>query len=298
MMTRWVWLAGLWLAAAAPPGVAPCVTAEGAGTSIDWTAGWITVTGRALLGDGTSAEAFARRAAQLDGYRNLSEALGGVAVTVNETLSETAASDTAVKTRLEGYVQGARVMAQRVEAGPPTELVLTMMAPLRGQRGLYQVVADRFDYQTAAPAPPPATDWTGLVLDARRPAGHDGEWPLLRPALFPTVTDRGGRLLYGPSHVPDDIRVQGGIVLYVDVAAEADQEALSAEQVPLGALAERVGERPLYLPATPVAGGDCTVYLSDDDRAKFAQLDSQTVLGRGRVLVLRRTVVKAAADQG
>lgn len=290
-MTRWLCAWGLCLLAAAEPGIAPCTTDEGAGTSIDWTAGWVTATGRALLGTETGAEAKARRAAQLDGYRNLAEALGGVAVTVNLTVREAAQAEPRIQTRLEGYVQGARVIAQRVEPGPPAELVLTLMAPLRGERGLYRVVSEQFETASAEPAGEPGT-WTGLVLDARRPAGYDGDWPLLRPALFPTVTDRDGNLLYGPGLVADEVRLERGSVVYVDVAAYDARDEVPAQEIPLGPWAERVGERPLYLAATPVAGGDCTVYVSDADRARFAQLDPETVLRHGKVLVLRRTVAR------
>jgi len=290
-MSRLLWCTGLWLLAAMEPSIAPCTTLEGAGTTIDWTGGWVTVTGRGLLGNEAGSEARARRVAQLDGYRNLTEALGGVAVTVNQTLREAAADSQAVKTRLDGFVQGARVIAQRVDPGPPAELVLTMMAPLRGDQGLYQVAAGSFEHQAAEQPAERDGQWTGLILDARRPEGYDGQWPLLRPALFPTITDHEGKLLYGPSNVPDDVRAAEGNALYVDIVLPRGAKAVSVEQIPLGALATRVGERPLCLQATPVAGGDCTVYLSNEDRARFAQLDPETVLSRGKVLVLRRTVV-------
>ena len=291
-MTRWICCAWLLLVAQAPPAsVTPCLTQEGSGTAIDWTGGWVTATGRAPIGEGNGAQVYARRAAQVDGYRNLAEALGGVAVTVNQDLRDLADGNKTIKTRLDEYVQGARTIAQRVDAGPPTEIVVTLMAPLRGEHGLNGVLVDQATYHQPEPARL-AGDWTGLVLDARRPPDHEGDWPLLRPALFPVITDAEGHALYGPERVGDEVRVKDGVALYIDVTVPAEEADLPAAEIPLGALSERVGERPLYLRATPVAGGDCTVYLSDSQRARFDELDPETVLAHGKVLILRRTVVK------
>ncbi len=273
-------------------GLTSCRTDDGARTVIDWTTGTLRVTGRGLMPEGESNRAKARRAAMLDGYRNLAEAAKGVTVTADLPLGGIVAEDKQVATQVEAYVKGAQVVDERIEPGPPRELVLTLMAALHGVKGLGLTVVDKV-VDDGPSGEERKCDATGIVVDARAPRGHQGDWPLLLPALFPTVTDFKGKTILSADEVDPERLRSFGCATYYDVAVPRGGEPPSADKVDLSAARGRIGSRPVIVQAWPVAGRNSTVYVDDEGAARLRQLAGTEILREGRVIILRRNVVPA-----
>ena len=249
---------------------------------MDWTYATIKVTGRGfppLQGTPGQKNLMAKRAAQLDGYRQLVEIVNGVQVS-SETIVENfvTKSDT-IKTSVKRVVKGAKPVgaARHLEDGT-VELDMTM--PVYGDKGLASALdfgnfvekesgkdlnmkpsgkppffmkiallpfrtdipfAD--NYQLAA-----ATGYTGLIVNA---SGLGVE-----PAMCPFIIG-GAKRVYPSNKIeldPDSI-VREGVTHYVTDLDEAKQDT------------QRVGSNPLIIEAKGVKPG-CDLILGEDSITK------------------------------
>lgn len=299
-MMRWLWV-GVLVALGAvgadrPSPLAPCQLTRGEKIEYDWTAGIIRVRGRAPWDGGDDrGRAMARRAAVVDGYRSIGEAIQGVCVTTDFLIRDVAAGDKTVKTKLEAFVQGARVVDEWVEEGTPKEIVVLLEAPLLGAAGLSGAVLQQGEPAPVQPPvdpPDPITPVTiavtGIVIDARPPVDRTDDFPLLTPALFPTVTDEMGAVLYGPELVAPEVLERLGGAHYYDVSLPAGADP--GGTVDLGEAVARIGDQPLWLRAMTVGGATSMLYLPDDAAARLRELRDTPIVREGRVIILRRNV--------
>lgn len=97
---------------------AVCVTAadvvsEGAGGGVNWTQGYIWADGYGVARDGVperQQRLLARRAAQVDAYRNLAEFVDGVRVNSNTLVKQMVLDSDVVRTKVDALVKGARMV--------------------------------------------------------------------------------------------------------------------------------------------------------------------------------------------
>ena len=272
---------------------------------LDWTEGALTVFGEAAAPDELVNPVRRRlagfRAAKVIAYRNLAEIIGEVHVDARTKVSMAVVTDDEVRTKVEQYVRGARVVhGSRQERDGLFRLALQL--DLRG-RFANAVLPDSTAARLLPPGEIPESDsllvfvppqpYTGVIVDARGTG--------LKPNLSPRIIDDSGRVIYSAEHVQRDYAVNVGVVGYdSDMPRAANSERLGAEAA-----------RPYVVSAVGVAGlygGDAVVSRDSGTRILMADMDGDFlaecrvvfVVGpqpaRDEIVWLDSTRVAAAVD--
>lgn len=186
---------------------------------INWEQGVIEVIGTGVppanARSAAQAKVMARRAAIVDGYRNLAEVIKGVQVDAESTVEMAMVQNDTIKTQVSAFVKGARVIKE--SQSPDGTYQVLMQVNLRGSDGLNGILTQGTKNPstpvTPLPTPTPAyvppaviQPFTGLVVDAR---GLE----VVR-ACNPKILDEGGREIYTPAHVDYNFQLQKGMVDY------------------------------------------------------------------------------------
>lgn len=229
------------------------------GGQIDWTDGLVTVTGTGVMPE-TGSQAQKRmmgyRAAIADAYRKLAEAVDGVRVDADTTVSNYVTSSDTVRTQVSGLIKGAQ--ATKTEYKPDGSVAVTLTLDLHGkQRSVASALtgkttpaaAPAVSSSPAQPAPagsapvgpapvgpaPVKEDYSGVILDA---SGLKAE-----PALNPRLLDESGAVLYPMPYAADpDAVLERGLATYAKSVDEAKT------------LKARIGKKPLILKVKAVSG--------------------------------------------
>ena len=112
--------------------MAASTSAFAAEASTNWEDGYITVEGYGVAPANArtagQARAMARRAAQLDAYRNIAEAVQGVNVDGETTVEEAMVTSDVIRTKVSALVKGARIVSEHAESDGSS--VVPVRAPL------------------------------------------------------------------------------------------------------------------------------------------------------------------------
>jgi hypothetical protein len=233
------------------------------GGSINWTDGLVTVTGTGIMPENGSLaqkRMMGYRAAIADAYRKLAEAVDGVRVDAETSISNYVTTSDVVRTQVSSLIKGAQ--AGKAVYNPDGSVQITLTLDLHGKnRSLASILVPAQQQAATAPAtttapavpvqpapavlasakPAPATpipvteDYTGVIIDAK---GLKAE-----PAMSPSLLDESGTELYLaaiPAN-PDEV-VERGIASYAKSVDEAKT------------LTSRVGKKPLVIKAKAVRG--------------------------------------------
>ncbi len=244
---------------------APAALAAGPGASVDWDKHLITARGQGApdltAPNPAAARIGAERAAELDAFRNLLEALKGVEIKSGQTVGQAMSQDPALRASVEGVVRGFRVTNRRYFNDGGVELTVEM--PLDGKVAQALLIPE-------VPQPTKAVNasgkeiGTGLVVVAKGLK--------LVPALAPRILDEQGHELYGPDFVEPGALRKNGIAGYLSSTQAAQGNA-------------RVGSSPLVVKAIRSEGSD--LVLSSADAARLT--DAQANLGflaEGKVIIV------------
>jgi len=107
--------------------------------SVDWTTGTIKVTGSGAppeKGSPAQKRLMAKRAAQVDGYRQLAEAIEGVHVDSETSVKDFVTESDVIKTRVQALVKGAVVVATRNMSDGSVEVDLCHRSARGTEKGL------------------------------------------------------------------------------------------------------------------------------------------------------------------
>ena len=244
---------------------------------IDWETGLIHVVGYGVPPQGAygaQAKLMARGAAKADAYRNAVEVLKGVRVDSQSYVRNYVMQSDEIRTSVDGFVQGARIIGVNQQADGMVEVILEL--PLGGQAGLSTllhrpVVSIRPDYLEAQipSLPSESSQYTGVIIDARNLQ--------LKPALYPQIFDTNGYLLYNSTMVEMDRPGFTTVVAY-------------ARSLELAGRIPRVGKNPLLLSAVSsvqVAGGEKTDLTLNSEAAKaFRELGQEIIKKAAVVFVI------------
>lgn len=266
----------------------------GAGV-INWTAGTLQVTGTGAIRPGAGLGAqrlMAQRAARVDAYRLLAEAVQGVQVFSESTVNDYTLANDKIRIQVQAAVRGAQQVGTTRYLSDGTVEVDVQM-PVFGRGSVAEAIQfgsalqEQFSYPFSSPVrylayqgynlvPIPATDktatsqtqkeplklaqqsaegvYTGLVIDATGLAAE--------PAMGPFVLGAGKRLHPDSSiGIDPEMIVKKGPLHYV----ESLEDALDAK--------ERIGDRPLVIQAKAAVGSPVhsDILLSQSSALKIMQ---------------------------
>lgn len=215
-----------------------------AASELDWQDGTITVVGTGVAPQNarTAAQAsmLARRAAMVDGYRQLAEAVQGVQVDAESTVEDLVITSDIVKTKVSALVKGAQVISERQVAGgyevtmkiamfgssnslaeavlPSTSkredfpLPVQSVAPSMPAYDSSTSINVRIDIANQQTAPVAAANdnaiggYTGLIVDCR---GLN-----LNPVMSPVIKNQNGEAIYGHRNLNPDYVIANGMASY------------------------------------------------------------------------------------
>jgi hypothetical protein len=214
----------------------------------------------------------ALRAARLAAYRDLLEAIKGVAVNSTTTVENAMVSSDVIKTRIEGIVRDFVVLDTKyyesMDVGVIVEMPLTgalteAVVPLTGGPGT----------AGANPTPHPVKMTggvvSGLVVDA---TGLD-----VTPAMAPKVLDEDGNEVYGSTKVDRQWAIKQGVAGY----HRSVQGASTSDRMGQGG-------SPMVVKAMRTTGPNgCDLVISNADAARIRQAaGNQPFLTECRVMIV------------
>lgn len=232
----------------------------------------------------------ARRAAIVDGYRNLAETIGGVQVDSDTLVKDMMVANDVIRTNVSAVVKGAVI----VEEGQLTDgnYYVKMCIPMFGEKNsvaaailpeamkdvAYETpekitkkttVLDKQEFKEAK-----GVKYTGIVIDCQG-LGLDC-------TFAPQILDVNGRGIYGCENVDKDFAVAKGIVEY----AKELNFAISGKS--------RAGANPLVIKASAVKGGtnsvnpvNAVISAEDGDKVLLAMQNNKELLTNCLVVFVR-----------
>lgn len=216
--------------------------------TVDWTTGVATARGIGIPPKNAvsplHAKEMTKKAAWSVALRNLMEVVKGVHVDATTTVSNFVTTNDEVRTRVEGFVRGARLVQERDM--PDGSMETTVEMKLGGE--FSKTVIPKTDskntplshYQKSEASP--SKLYTGLVVDAQGLSA--------RPALAPRLLNKDGEEVYSVAYVDRQTAPSDRIVFYASDPASAQSNPL-------------VTNAPLTIKAVRAQGTD--LYISDAD---------------------------------
>ena len=206
-----------------------------------------------------------RRAAIVDGYRNIAENIKGVNIDSTTTVEQAMVTSDMVTTKVQAFIRGARIVSERAINGG---YEVTMTVDMYGTNSLAAAVMPKPTIKEPFPEAgsykavtgPAAADpsgraafnttvdgtYTGLIVDCR---GYG-----LKPVMSPVIRMESGQPIYGYKNLDYDKVVHYGMASY----SKGDRNL------------ERAGSHPLVVKA---------LYLSDDNASPIiSTLDADKIL--------------------
>lgn len=226
----------------------------------NWNKGVVQAIGRGVPSiQATSqaqANAMVRRAAVVDAYRNLLEAVGEVRVEATTTVKNFELESDVVKTRISGLIQGARIVNEQPMADGSYQV--TMEINLFGANSVAAAIADKMSPPEILPLPMPSPEYivpsqtmpvyTGVVVDARGMG--------LERIMSPRIYDETGRIIYGNMYIDSDMVVHNGMVDYTASSRMMDNNKTDSS---------RAGSNPIFVKAIRLKDFNANVVISKFD---------------------------------
>ena len=264
---------------------------------MNWENNVIRVTGSGVAPANarTPAQArmLARRAAIVDGYRQMAESAQGVKVDSETTVQNMMLVNDEVKTKVRACIQGARIISE--QALPDGGYEVTMEVSVFGVSGLAQAVMPKPAVQESFPAPVPDVipsvpadsmaggTTVGLALPAQGNSSMDAVGGFtglivdcrgmgLNPVMSPVIKNDREIPVYGHKNLDYDKVVLEGMAAYVTDVSRA----------------VRAGSHPLMVRAIRLMDHNANPVISTDDANRVLIENGATgFLGKTAVVFLR-----------
>lgn len=249
-----------------------------AASNVDWGNGVITVTGYgtppARANTPTKRFALARRAAIVDAYRYVAETIQGVNVTAESTVSDLAAENDLINTKVNALIRGAQIVSE--EALPDGGYKVTMQVSMYGvSNSLSSIVMPKTE--TVEPLPeriPVASaptvsevrgNYTGVIIDCR---GFD-----VNPIMSPVIRLQDGTPVYGYKNLQPEKVIHFGMAAYSHGQSTV----------------QRAGLNPLVIHAIGMVRHNAYPVISDEDANRMlAENNVSHFLDDCKVVIMRR----------
>jgi hypothetical protein len=248
--------------------------------SLNWQDSTITVTGMgappANARNQAQARMMARRAAMVDGYRQLAEVVKGVNVDSETTVENFMVTSDITRTKVNALVQGAQVISERATSDGGYEVTMkiamfgvsdSLASAVMPQNEVKEVfpepvqsvapsvpsydssasISVRIDVTasataTAAPNNDAIGGYTGLIVDCRGLG--------LNPIMSPVVKNENGESIYGHKNLDSDFVIAHGMASYTKDIANGTS---------------RAGSNPLVVKAVSLQSHNCYPVVSVAD---------------------------------
>lgn len=253
---------------------------------VDWTENKVTAIGTGVAPsnalNAAQARMLARRAAIVDGYRNLAETVKGVNIDGETTIEMNMVTNDTVTSKVTAFIQGARIVSERATADGGYEV--TLEVPMFGvSNSLAGAVMQKPAEKEAFPAvsslagslasDPTAYasatvqkegNYTGLIVDCRGLG--------LQPVMSPVIKNASLQPIYGYKNLDYDLVVAKGMAGYATDMSKAS----------------RAGARPLVVKPVRLDGHNANPVLSNADADKVLVENAAThFLDQTNVVFLR-----------
>ena len=239
--------------------------------SSNWNKGVVQAIGTgvpsALANSQAQANAMARRAAVVDAYRNLLEAVGEVRVEASTTVKNFELESDVVNTRIAGLIQGAHVVNE--QQMPDGSYQVTMEINLFGVNSIAAAIADKIRPSEILPELMPSPDYnlpaqnmqvyTGVVVDARGLG--------LERVMSPRIYDETGRIIYGNMYIDPEMVVHSGMVDYT-----GSSEMINTVKIGRS----RAGTNPIIVKALELKDFNANVVISKADADMILATNTQS----------------------
>lgn len=253
-------------------------TAFAAESKIDWSDNYITVTGYGAPPthsvNAAQARMMARRAAIVDGYRQMAEIVNGVQVDSETTVHDMAVENDLIKTKVSGVIRSAHIVSeQQVNGG----YEVTMTVPLFGVTGsVASSVLPQNEAKESFPEPSYGKSTTEIPVTSQPTTGSSAAEPRgkadfaiqkegiytgviidcrglgLKPAMSPVIKNANLESIYGYKNLDYDYVVSHGMAGYARDMSKAS----------------RAGSKPLIVKAQRMIGLGVNPVLSMKDADK------------------------------
>lgn len=265
------------MALLAQSGIEVACTTPDETACIDWNKGvaYAVGIGAPPPGAGAASNPMARRAAKIDGARNLLELIQGVNLDSSTTLKNAMAESDTVTVSINGVLKSLR------EVGKP-KYFSDRTIQVKVSASLRAVIPPELLYGESGGAPRlleapgsmpsgsminPGVSYSGLIIDARGTG--------VLPAMSPKIYDPDGREVYGSAYVSREWAVSQGVVGYVKSIDAAKSD-------------DRVKGSPVVIKAVEATGAnkaDLVISKADADTIR-AIAQRQNFLSEGRVMIV------------
>jgi len=269
--------------------------------TIDWTNGVIEAAGTgappttAGFSD-AQRRLMARRAAVIEAQRNLAETINGVHLTSYSTVQNFVLQDDTIRTTLEAFIQGARVVNERPLADGSYEVVvrLGMYGPASLSKAVVPaMITQEKKMQMGGGLPAPimtipapsapavgaseSSEPTGEVAGAQLPVGPvtgivvDCRGLKIAPAMSPKIMDESGREIWGTMQIDPEVAIDFGIVAYFQTV-DAARASTRAGNNPL--IVNAIGTSGIskdYPANAVVTVGDGDLIRTENEKTRFLE---------------------------
>ena len=249
--------------------------------SVNWTTGMATATGLGVpprnAVSAMQSKEMTRAAAWSVALRNLLEVVKGIQVDSHTTVQNYVTTSTEVQTRVEGLVQGAKLVREREL--PTGEFETTVQIKLAGQLSEFILpkgpqitppIPPRF--QLVPPPAKPKIPYTGLLIDARGIGAH--------AALAPRILAQEDEI-YGPRFVDPNLISGPSVQEPGRIAWYFTDEAKAREHY-------KVTANPLIIKALKAVGENNTDLVIEETKAEYIETlpEHRAFFKQAKVLII------------
>lgn len=252
--------------------------------------------------DSRRAKIMARRAAIMDGYRQLAEQTQGINITAETTVESQIVSGDIVKSKVDAVLKGATILSEEYDKYNCCKV--TMSVPIFGVEDSIAKVAfkpvAKEDFPTPTKEFKLEGNYTGLIIDC-----GDAD---LKPVLLPVIRSEDNIAVYSYSNLDYEKVVSKGMVTYAkgdgasyiplprDVASKVETLPLRydvrikntlwlATNAGAATNISRAGDNPLIIKATGMSDDNsCPIISADDADRILAENQASHFLDNGSVV--------------
>ena len=246
------------------------------------------------------ARALARRAAMMDGYRQLAEQAKGIHITAETTIGEKIVAGDIVEGKVDAVVKGAKILSEEYDEFGNCTLV--MAVPIYGVTDSVANVTfkpvDKENFPKPSAKIKSSGNYTGLIIDC-----GDSD---ITPVLSPVIRNAKNQSIYSYSNLDYEKVLANGMVGYAKLGTRnwepgtsrplsyaklIENKLMLVTNVSVKNNLSRAGDNPLIITAESLSDGNSCPVVSISDADKIlAENQASHFLDNGAVVFVSHRV--------